>query len=238
MSELATSNPVETFLTKKEDLFEVLNNGNGIALVEMPDQLNPQGLVTTFAGFVKQRNLLEMREFIGVYAYSDAASLLVDRYSDIDEGTKAFVEDHDRIYKAVTDMVVSVLPPTVTNGKNISALGMLRAVRPSRQKMTKHSDSNHVTAWLGCNQPGLVLFTPEGELEMSEIPENHVLLTRQGNWSHSYPDLCFKDGVEHQIRENTVDDDSFRVSGVSFISVQPIIRPFDELREEYLRKFR
>lgn len=225
------------YQTDNENLFNALNSGPGIALVEMPGQLNPQGLVTKFAQIVRDNNLIN-RDTRGTIVYQhprdlhpDITGIPTDDFWDFDNEIKG-------MFSTVTDIVGNALPASISDGKNLSMVSVLKSVLATKQKMNKHLDSNIVTAWLGCENSGLVLSTGIGDIAVSEIPEKHVLLTRQRNWMHYHPDLSDNEGIEHRVESSTDLTVDFRTSAVGFISLNYIPRTFDDVRDEYLKSYR
>lgn len=179
-----------------------LNSDDGIALVKMPETIDPQGLANRFAEqvtgmqsvFAAQRGLINMHDV-----------------------TPPLKQEAKVVYGAINGIAEARILPHASLRKTMySAMQLEASKRPNEQKW--HSDNNFLTAYLGFNQPGHTMRLPDGsELPLMELPTHHILFTRQREWAYMYPDFSLASGIQHKVDWQPQSADDFRTVGLAFI---------------------
>jgi len=207
---------LEPYACQPEDLFSKLDaRMGGVALVELPDSANPQGLVNRFAELVDS---LGERAIVNSSRYMSADQLIRGPFYLTDTDSVAFAEEYEHVYGTIKNVIAEAVRKNVPR-KRIESVWPYNSlsVKGFADRQGTHTDYSTVTAWLGATNAGYEMDLPDGgSAEITNLPAHHVLVTRQAKWQSLSLPFRRRPGINHSLNWRPKDKDDSRAVGLSF----------------------
>lgn len=219
--------PLWEYACDEGDLFKQLDDPDcGIALVRMQDGINPQGLVDTFAKMIRDNRVFESEELANPYVRFHSAKDLIpltpgflrESFAETNEAVQQLAAERQVAFSAIGDIATRMVRENSDQVKTVNVTGKYMIATGMPEKQGFHTDINIMTAFIGATAHGHVMKLPEGnEFQLSRLPEEHVLFTRQRFWGHLGPHCSPAAGIEHCVDFKPNEEEPVRAVAFLFV---------------------
>jgi hypothetical protein len=211
MSASDTYRPLLRYETGPNDIFEALDSGPGLALARLPKKANTRRLIQRFGELVRSEDshMLQSLKRLGSDVEIGDAFDHTDMPGQPETDTeRLFVEDYDLVFDSLYHLVQSSVTPRAPKGVDTYVFSLLRAAEIIEAREPQ-VDTNYATIFMGAEDDGLKLHTPDGPLPVGLLPRSHVLIARQSGWRQP--------GIPYEIHWCPPANDVYRVSVTAFV---------------------